>query len=437
MKTDELIVFRNITASHLLYDMALCTEIVPGTDVTGAEFREGLSGCVHDLIEFAAAHGFTGNLFHVYLTERLVSDENAFSIACENLRGKGEGAGISPSLFDAALKDMEQIAAWYRFDFASFGEKTGLPALSMVQEYRQGTEVSLIYSHRVRDAIAALSLEMAAAAADPRRMLSLLQGFFTQWGVGALGLHKAFRVEEGEQGAKIVPVRNIRHVQLKDLVGYEDAKQALTENTEAFLKGAGANNCLLYGDAGTGKSTSIMAITNMYFPQGLRVIELYKHQAKLLHDVIDQIKNRNYRFIVYMDDLSFEDFETDYKYLKAVIEGGLEMRPENVLIYATSNRRHLIRESFRDKPDIMDDDLHRGDTVQEKLSLAYRFGRMIYFGSPSKAEFQDIVLELAGRAGLQADRESLLAEAARFEMRHGGKSGRTAAQLVEYLKGLQ
>ncbi|MBQ6733520.1 MAG: ATP-binding protein [Lachnospiraceae bacterium] len=437
MKADELIVFRNITASHLLYDMALCTEIVPGADVTGGDFREGVSGCVHDLIEFAAAHGFTGNLFHVYLTERLVSDENAFSIACENLRGKGEGAEISPSLLDAALKDMEQIAAWYRFDFCVFGEKTGLPALSMIREYRQETEVSLIYSHRVRDAIAALSLEMAAAAEEPRRMLSLLQGFFTQWGVGALGLHKAFRVEEGEQGAGIVPVRNIRHVQLKDLVGYEDAKQALVENTEAFLQGKGANNCLLYGDAGTGKSTSIMAITNMYFPQGLRVIELYKHQAKLLHDVIDQIKNRNYRFIVYMDDLSFEDFETDYKYLKAVIEGGLEMRPENVLIYATSNRRHLVRESFRDKPDIMDDDLHRGDTVQEKLSLAYRFGRMIYFGSPSKAQFQDIVLELADRAGLTQDRDFLLSEAARFEMRHGGKSGRTAAQLVEYLKGLQ
>ena len=164
------------------------------------------------------------------------------------------------------------------------------------------------------------------------------------------------------------------------------------------MKGRRANNCLLFGDAGTGKSSSIKAILNQYYDQGLRMIEVYKHQFKDLNDVIAKVKNRNYKFIIYMDDLSFEEFEIEYKYLKAVIEGGLERKPENVLIYATSNRRHLIRETFRDKAD-RDEELHTNDTVQEKLSLVARFGVTIYFGSPDKKEFQEIVRVLAEKGG--------------------------------------
>ena len=163
-------------------------------------------------------------------------------------------------------------------------------------------------------------------------------------------------------------------------MGYEIAKKKLIDNTEAFLNNKPANNCLLFGDAGTGKSSSIKAILNQYYDRGLRIIEVYKHQFQDLNDVIAQIKNRQYKFIIYMDDLSFEDFEIEYKYLKAVIEGGLERKPDNILIYATSNRRHLVRERFSDKED-RNDDLHTNDTVQEKLSLVSRFGVTIYFGS--------------------------------------------------------
>ena len=150
--------------------------------------------------------------------------------------------------------------------------------------------------------------------------------------------------------------------------------------------------------------------------------------------MIAQIKNRNYRFIIYMDDLSFEDFETEYKYLKAVIEGGLEKKPDNVLIYATSNRRHLIREKFSDKRE-RDEDLHTNDTVQEKLSLVYRFGVIIYFGAPDKAQFQQIVKALAQRANISLPEEELLAEANKWELFHGGLSGRTAQQFIDYLSG--
>ncbi|MBR1853025.1 MAG: ATP-binding protein, partial [Lachnospiraceae bacterium] len=203
---------------------------------------------------------------------------------------------------------------------------------------------------------------------------------------------------------------------------------------EAFVSGRKANNCLLFGDAGTGKSSCIKAIANAYYDRGLRVIEIYKHQFQDLNDVIAQIKNRNYKFIIYMDDLSFEDFEIEYKYLKAVIEGGLEKKPENVLIYATSNRRHLIRENYNDREEIRED-MHTGDTVQEKLSLVSRFGVTIYFGAPTKKEFQQIVRELAKREGIVMPEEELLLEANKWELAHGGLSGRTAQQFIDYLLG--
>ena len=166
------------------------------------------------------------------------------------------------------------------------------------------------------------------------------------------------------------------------------------------------------------------------------MIEVYKHQFKDLNDVIAQIKNRNYKFIIYMDDLSFEEFEIEYKYLKAVIEGGLEKKPDNIVISATSNRRHLVRETFKDKAD-RDEELHTNDTVQEKLSLVARFGVTIYFGKPDKKEFQKIVTTLADRYGVEMEEEKLLLEANKWELSHGGLSGRTAQQFIDYLLGQQ
>ena len=190
----------------------------------------------------------------------------------------------------------------------------------------------------------------------------------------------------------------------------------------------------MFGDAGTGKSTSIKAIVNQYYDRGLRMIEVYKHQFQDLNSLISQIKNRNYKFIIYMDDLSFEEFEIEYKYLKAVIEGGLEKKPDNILIYATSNRRHLVREKFSDKEE-RQDDLHKNDTVQEKLSLVARFGVKIYYGSPTPVEFKEIVKNLAERYQVNMEEKELLAEANKWELAHGGLSGRCAQQFIDYLLG--
>ena len=308
---------------------------------------------------------------------------------------------------------------------------------ALLSDYINVNENSKLFNKRIRDRICSLSDRLSTAATTEEFMMDMVD-FYKDFGVGKLGLHKAFRLEHKttDDQVQIVPITRIAHVQLDDLVGYEIPKKKLIDNTEAFIKGKRANNCLLFGDAGTGKSSSIKAILNQYYDQGLRIIEVYKHQFKDLNDVIAQIKNRNYKFIIYMDDLSFEEFEIEYKYLKAVIEGGLEKKPDNILIYATSNRRHLIRETFRDKAD-RDEELHTNDTVQEKLSLVSRFGVTIYFGSPEKKEFQNIVLALAEKNGITMDRDQLLLQANAWELQHGGLSGRTAQQFIDYLLGQQ
>ncbi|MCC8151947.1 MAG: ATP-binding protein, partial [Lachnospiraceae bacterium] len=262
-------------------------------------------------------------------------------------------------------------------------------------------------------------------------------GFYRDYGVGMFGLNKAFRISgSGADGLQFLPINNMEKVMLDDLVGYEIQKKKLVDNTEAFVSGRKANNVLLFGDSGTGKSTSIKAIVNEFYPDGLRMIEIYKHQFQDLSNVIAAVKNRNYKFIIYMDDLSFEEFEIEYKFLKAVIEGGVETKPDNVLIYATSNRRHLIRETWNDRSDMeQENGLHRSDTMQEKLSLVNRFGVTINYSRPSQKEYFDIVIQLARRAGITLSDEELKSEANKWELAHGGISGRTAQQFVNYLEG--
>lgn len=251
------------------------------------------------------------------------------------------------------------------------------------------------------------------------------------------GLNKAFRITGSDNGkVTFHPINNMDKVMLDDLIGYEIQKKKLVENTEAFVQGRKANNALLFGDSGTGKSTSIKAIVNEYYDQGLRMIEIYKHQFKDLSTVIADIKNRNYKFIIYMDDLSFEEFEIEYKFLKAVIEGGVETKPDNILIYATSNRRHLIKETWNDRSDMESaNGLHRSDTIEEKLSLVNRFGCQINYSKPSQKEYFNIVVNLAKKNGLTMTEEELCAEANKWELSHGGISGRTAQQFINHCLG--
>ena len=432
MRQRELLIYRvdNMEEGGLLKDMVFLLEHCGEAGVSGQEKEEHRAlfyNCAHRLLELAGSHGFYGNLWHCYLTNLLVNCENSYSMACE-IRGEVEG-----TINDAALHDITIFKEFFDVDFSLLLKMLDAEDCRMLFDYDVSEQESKVYNTRICKRICDLAKEFLKCR-TAGEMKAALTAFYKDYGVGRFGLHKSFRIVHKDDRAQIEPILNIAHVKLSDLVGYELAKKKLVENTEAFVCGRKANNCLLYGDAGTGKSSSIKGIINEYYDKGLRIIEVYKHQFRDLNDVISQIKNRNYKFIIYMDDLSFEDFEIEYKYLKAVIEGGLEKKPENVLIYATSNRRHLVREKYSDKEERVDD-LHKGDTVAEKLSLVARFGVTIYFGAPDRKLFKAIVLTLAERNGIDMEEEELLSEANKWELNHGGLSGRTAQQFIDYLMG--
>ena len=383
------------------------------------------------MFETAAFAGFEGNLWHRLLTEALVYDENAYTRACERRR-------VPESLWKAASTDMNTFFALFALDMDEYlSDIVPAELRSIMKDYSgrplNGIKYNPVIQDRINKVAKALAREDTVAT-----MRAVLENFYEFYGVGKFGLHKAFRVNAKDMGSEvdIYPIYNIAVTSLDDLVGYESQKAALRENTENFLKGRKANNCLLYGDAGTGKSSSIRAILNEYYSSGLRMIEVYKHQYREINSLIDTLKNRNYHFIIYLDDLSFEEFEVEYKYLKAVLEGGLESRPDNVLIYATSNRRHLVRENYTDREE-GENDKHSAETVQEKLSLYERFGLSLYFGAPAQDGYFEIVDSLASRYGIIMDEKELHMQASRWALGRSGFSGRTATQFIDHLRGIE
>ena len=423
MNTNQLILYRNFKYQQLFDEMA---QLLLGT--REGEILPDPCSLANQLIELAAEYGFEGNLWHCFLAFCLANHENAYSISCE-IRGDQGG-----TLSRLARQDFTMIQQLFKKDIQVLDKLAPESSVwSELASFEPSVGFSRIFNRRIRDRIIKLSVTLAGAE-DVEGFVKAVSEFYREFGVGKYGLNKAFRIKEDRHTAFIEPVVNVEHVYLEDLIGYELQKKKLIENTECFIQGRAANNVLLYGDAGTGKSSSIKAILNKYYDQGLRIIEVYKHQFHALSSILEQIQDRNYKFIIFMDDLSFEESELEYKYLKAIIEGGLGRKPQNALIYATSNRRHLIREKFSDKREL-DDELHINDTVQEKLSLVARFGVTIYFGSPDKREFQHIVKALARKYAITMTEDQLYEEANKWELYHGGLSGRTAMQFITYLLG--
>jgi len=427
---------------------------------------------IRKLLEMGTNYGFNRNLWQDYLVFLLVTNENPFTLTAEKV-GASDG-----SVNSFAMSDLKIFCKLFQYDFKSIEEALGINCFSVVTNYQSIPKKVQMYNRSVSEKVRFLSDKIdsilcgvdmnetgndaagndaagndasgsesagngaagneAKKTADDavKAVFELVTTFYKNYGIGMFGLNKAFRIihNDGEE-MQFVPINNTDQVCLDDLIGYEIQKKKLTENTEAFLRGFRANNCLLYGDAGTGKSTSIKALINAYYEDGLRMIEIYKHQFRDLSAIISKIKNRNYKFIIYMDDLSFEEFEIEYKYLKAVIEGGLETRPDNVLIYATSNRRNLIKETWNDHHD-MDLEKHHSDTVQEKLSLVERFGVSIPYLRPGKKDFDAIVRGLAKKhPEIALSEDELILEANKWALSHSGMSGRAAQQLIEYLLG--
>lgn len=427
----KLILYRDLGEDSILLKLS---GIFRDYELDLAE-KENLTSRIYEqmkaLLDLSTQYGFDKNLWHNYLTFILLTNENSFSMTSEKV-GANDG-----TVNHFAKADFAVFKKLFDFDFGPIEKDLGIDCFSTVCNYHSIPKKERMYNRNVSEHVQEVS-ERIEKAADEEEIFTIVTDFYKAYGVGMFGLNRAFRIRHLEDGVEFLPINNTDSVLLKDLIGYEIQKKKLIDNTEAFVKGLPANNVLLCGDAGTGKSTSIKALLNEYYDQGLRMIEIYKHQFQDLSSIIAQVKNRNYRFIIYMDDLSFEDFEIEYKFLKAVIEGGMETRPDNVLIYATSNRRHLIKESWNDRNDMENENgMHRSDTMQEKLSLVARFGVTIYYGKPSQKEYFTIVKELRKRyPSITLTDEELCAEANKWELSHGGISGRTAQQFINYMAGM-
>ena len=429
-ETSKLLLYSNLGSDSILLRLS---EIFSDWDHHRCEKPELIRRIyveIKRLLDLATLYGFDTNLWHNYLTFVLISNENSFSLTCERT-GASDG-----SVNHFARADFRIFRNLFDFDFGPIEADLDIDCFSVLSDYRAIPKKAQMYYRNVSEKVRALSAAIEAAK-DENEIFDLVTAHYRDHGVGMFGLNRAFRIRPTADSVEFCAINNLDSVTLNDLIGYECQKKELRENTEAFVSGRGCNNMLLYGDAGTGKSTSVKAILNEYADRGLRMIEIYKHQFGQLSDVIARIKNRNYRFMIFIDDLSFEEHEVEYKFLKAVIEGGVETRPDNVLICATSNRRHLIQETWNDRKDMeFNGDVHRSDTMEEKLSLAARFGCAINYSNPDRRQYHEIVKGIASRVeGLNISEERLLAEANKWEIRHGGVSGRTAQQFINHLAG--
>ena len=425
----NLILYGDLPEDEILVQLA---KLLHNDKLSNSELRQAIYQQVKRLLELATQYGFDDNLWHNYLTYLLITNENPFSMTCEK-QGAREG-----SVNHFALNDYQVFYDLFNYDFKGIEEKLKIDCFTTLESYHALSKPELMYNKNVSMKVKELSKRLEETK-DVKEFFEVVTNFYKDYGVGMFGLNKAFRIATSKENfVELKPINNMDEVVLDDLVGYDIQKKKLLDNTIAFVEGRKANNVLLYGDSGTGKSTSIKAIVNEFYDQGLRMIEIYKHQFKDLSNIIAMIKNRNYRFIIYMDDLSFEEFEIEYKFLKAVIEGGVETKPENILIYATSNRRHLIKENWSDRDDVVQNNgMHQSDTMEEKLSLVNRFGVKINYSKPMKKEFNHIVLELAKKNKIDMDEKELLLEANKWELSHGGTSGRTAQQFINYILGLE
>lgn len=394
---DQLLLYRSLLHDPIIYKMC---------DFFDSKEKTPPSQLLAELIQSGEQLGLEGNLGASYLLHRIATDENILSITAEKT-----GGTIGSSLREAALHDISILRKLLLQE----------PLTPHIASYVP----TAVNSQTTTAELKSLFLSEEKTVPTEALLQQLLVHYAT-WGYSELAFYKAFRWKPNRGLDGILHCDSIR---LEELVGYERQKAALVQNTEAFLQGKPAHNILLSGDRGTGKSSSVKALINHYFTQGLRLVEVAKQDLPFFHELLQNLRTKGKKFIIFLDDLSFEEFEIEYKHLKSVMEGGIENKPKNVLIYATSNRRHLIRENWSDRND-NPEDIHRFDTMNEKISLSDRFGITLTYLSPNQEEYLNIVKELANRHGLSLSEDQLIAQALKWERAHAGRSGRTARDFI-------
>lgn len=410
---------KKFSPSDLLVCRSLADDpIINAVAAAVADPDASSSEAIAALIVAAEDCDFSGNILRSYVVHRLLTDKNIVNSTLER-----SGGQIGASLKEAFVHDMEILLPLFIYKPSELikGAPLFLDDYDSTNE-RAKTEVNAFVSSIISN---------ATSVSD------LVEGFlsyYRTYGYGAIAIHKVF-----SWNGKTKLLKGIEHFEpalLKNIIGYQRQKEALVKNTLAFLSGLPANNTLLVGDRGTGKSTCIKALANEYFRHGLRLVQIRKDQLKDLPNVMEHLRNfSSKKFIIYLDDLSFEPSESDYKYVKSAIEGGVEPRPENVLIYATSNRRHLIHETWNDREEAADSELYNSDSVNETVSLSDRFGLIIKFRAPSQEEYLAIIDHDLRQEGIILTPEELRIEGKRWELEHSGRNGRTAKQFTAYYLG--
>ncbi|MCR3761499.1 ATP-binding protein [Clostridium felsineum] len=408
---NKLVVFRELLKDPIIIDLkGLLLEALQSKK-DEIKIKTTYYNIIHKLIKAAETFGLKGNLLKAYLVHSIINSKNFFTGAVEKL-----GTNIERSLYRAALNDIEILQSIMNVNLKYIiTENT-----SLVIDYCPTLNKPTINIFNER------KLEIIESE-NPETMLKKIINYYYEIGSGEMSSNVAFRWENG-----LVGVDNYDYIELSDIIGYTRQKEALKENTEAFINGHAANNVLLLGSRGTGKSSSVKAMLTEFYSKGLRLVEITKNQLLCFPDILSELKNRGKYFIVFIDDLSFEEGEIEYKQMKSFLDGGIEKVPSNVLVYATSNRRHLIKETWGDKLQ-NGEELHNSDTVNEKLSLSDRFGLKLTYLSPDQKEYFKIVEGLAKKLNLNIPDETLKKEAAAWALNQNGRSGRTAKQFINYI----
>jgi uncharacterized protein len=350
-----------------------------------------------------------------YLVEQILRADNPFSQQVQ----KSALEDLSPALLAAAKHDLQALYCLYKFSSNHLEQWT--------QEVFPKSYSPVFWSQDTATNSDTFSLHTCE---DWSAALTDLATQYRTWGTGLFAQYQALQWHQGKLIGVAYPDRSY----ISNLVGYVDQREQLVKNTEALLSGYPALHVLLYGSRGSGKSSFVKSLLTEYGERGLRLVEVTKSELIHLPTIVDQLRPIPNKFILFVDDLSFEEDEDTYKALKVVLEGNVTARPQNVVVYATSNRRHLIREFFGDRPQPADDEVHGWDTVQEKLSLSDRFGLTLTFIPADQKLYLNIVHHLAKQANIRLKPEDLEFQALQWALQHNGRSGRTARQFIDFLQ---
>ncbi|MGN1317633.1 MAG: ATP-binding protein [Lachnospirales bacterium] len=401
---NSLVVYKNFKNNKII---AILKNIIENQD-NYADY----ANLITYLTTMAEENGYSGNLFKGYITHLLLKAENTFTLMAEN------GCNLKDSsIYKLAKRDIDAIKEIANINLLDLPDSKYMSEqLKVIMDY---TPVN--FNSKAKELI------------DCDFNIDDIVAFHNKYGCGDVSVYRAFRYNEEKN--KLVGIEHPDPITFDNLIGYEAQTKTLIDNTLAFINGYVSNNVLLVGARGTGKSSSVKALVNKYFDEGLRLVEITKEQIAILPEILKHLRPRGRKFIIFIDDLSFDEGEIQYKYMKSLLEGSSEGKPDNVVFYATSNRRHLIQEKWTDRATgSQDAEIHTADTLNEKLSLSDRFGITITYPKPTPKEYVNIVTGLAKERGIEISEEELKNQAMQWELQQKGMSGRTAKQFVNHLE---